>query len=81
MTSLKNNFKKYNLVVLQMAEIYDASQGLVKIGPCSWSPNLDIAFWMSQDDDTILKVMESESNSQSYKRLTSLSFSICLSVK
>ena len=39
-----------------MADIYDSSKGLVKIGPCKWSPNLDIAFWLSQKDDTILKV-------------------------
>lgn len=43
---------------LQMADIYDSSRGLVKIGPCSWSPNLDIGFWLSQEDDTILKVKE-----------------------
>lgn len=42
--------------ILQMADIYDSSQGHVRIGPCKWSPNLDIAFWLSQDDDTILKV-------------------------
>ncbi|XP_062286441.1 protein N-terminal asparagine amidohydrolase [Scomber scombrus] len=41
----------------QMAEIYDSSRGLVKIGPCKWSPNLDIAFWLAQDDDTILKYL------------------------
>lgn len=41
----------------QMADIYDSSRGLVRIGPCKWSPNLDIAFWMSQDDDTILKYL------------------------
>lgn len=45
---------------LQMAEIYDSSRGLVKIGPCKWSPNLDIAFWLAQDDDTILKVKKPE---------------------
>ncbi len=39
-----------------MAEIYDSSRRLVKIGPCHWPPNLDIAFWLSQKDDTILKV-------------------------
>lgn len=44
--------------VLQMANIYDSSQGLIKIGPCKWSPNLDIAFWLSQNDDTILKVRD-----------------------
>ncbi|XP_038550480.1 protein N-terminal asparagine amidohydrolase isoform X1 [Micropterus salmoides] len=41
----------------QMADIYDSSKGLVKIGPCKWSPNLDIAFWLSQSDDTILKYL------------------------
>ncbi|XP_076001444.1 protein N-terminal asparagine amidohydrolase [Genypterus blacodes] len=41
----------------QMAEIYDSSQALVKIGPCTWSPNLDIAFWLSQSDDIILKYL------------------------
>lgn len=40
-----------------MADIYDSSRGVVKIGPCKWSPNLDIAFWLSQDDDTILKYL------------------------
>jgi len=40
-----------------MAEIYDSSRGLVKIGPCKWSPNLDIAFWLAQEDDTILKYL------------------------
>jgi len=39
-----------------MADIYDSSRRLVKIGPCKWSPNLDIAFWLSQSDDIILKV-------------------------
>lgn len=41
----------------EMAEIYDSSQGLVKICPCTWSPNLDIAFWLSQSDATILKYL------------------------
>ncbi|KAM6939924.1 protein N-terminal asparagine amidohydrolase [Xenentodon cancila] len=41
----------------QMADIYDSRCGLVKIGPCKWSPNLDIAFWLSQNDDTILKYL------------------------
>lgn len=43
--------------MLQMADIYDASRGLVKIGPCKWSPNEDVAFWLSQNDNTILKVL------------------------
>lgn len=41
----------------QMVDVYDSSRGLVKIGPCKWSPNLDIAFWLSQNDDTILKYL------------------------
>lgn len=41
----------------QMADIYDSSRGLVKIGPCKWSPNLDIGFWLAQKDDTILKYL------------------------
>lgn len=40
-----------------MVDIYDARRGLVKIGPCKWSPNMDVAFWLSQNDDTILKVL------------------------
>lgn len=40
-----------------MVDIYDSSRGLVKIGPCKWSSNLDVAFWLSQNDDTILKVL------------------------
>ncbi|XP_030638230.1 protein N-terminal asparagine amidohydrolase [Chanos chanos] len=41
----------------QMAAIYDSSKELVKVGPCKWSPNRDIAFWLSADDDTILKYL------------------------
>ncbi|XP_054634459.1 protein N-terminal asparagine amidohydrolase [Dunckerocampus dactyliophorus] len=41
----------------QMVDIYDSSQGLVKIGPCKWSPNMEIAFWLSQDDNIILKYL------------------------
>ncbi|XP_059191349.1 protein N-terminal asparagine amidohydrolase [Centropristis striata] len=41
----------------QMADIYDSSRGLVKIGPCKWSPNLDNAYWLAQNDDTILKYL------------------------
>lgn len=40
-----------------MVDIYDSSRGLVKIGPCRWSSNLDVAFWLSQKDDIILKVL------------------------
>ncbi|XP_041640186.1 protein N-terminal asparagine amidohydrolase [Cheilinus undulatus] len=41
----------------KMADVYDSKRGLVTIGPCKWSPNLDIAFWLSQNDDTILKYL------------------------
>ncbi|XP_035259546.1 protein N-terminal asparagine amidohydrolase isoform X1 [Anguilla anguilla] len=41
----------------QMADIYDSSKQQVKIGPCKWSPNRDIKFWLTQDDDTILKYL------------------------
>ncbi|XP_061685357.1 protein N-terminal asparagine amidohydrolase [Syngnathoides biaculeatus] len=41
----------------QMVNIYDSSQGLVKVGPCKWSPDLGIAFWLSQDDVIILKYL------------------------
>ncbi|CAL8388593.1 unnamed protein product [Arctogadus glacialis] len=41
----------------QMVDLYDSSRGLVRIGPCQWSGDLDIAFWMSQSDDTILKFL------------------------
>ncbi|XP_076585653.1 protein N-terminal asparagine amidohydrolase [Chaetodon auriga] len=41
----------------QMADIYDSSRELIKIGPCKWSPNLGIAFWLTQNDDTILKYL------------------------
>lgn len=39
-----------------MVEVYDSSRELVKIGPCRWTPNNDMAFWLSQDDETILQV-------------------------
>ncbi|XP_012725606.2 protein N-terminal asparagine amidohydrolase [Fundulus heteroclitus] len=41
----------------EMAGIYDSSRGLVEIGPCHWTPDMDIAFWLSQSDDTILKYL------------------------
>lgn len=40
-----------------MTDIYDSKRELVKIGPCKWAPNLDVAVWLSQNDDTILKVL------------------------
>lgn len=41
----------------QMADIYDSSKQQVKIGPCKWSRNRDIKFWLTQDDKTILKYL------------------------
>lgn len=41
----------------QMVDIYDSSKEQVQIGPCKWSPNTDIAFWLSEDDDTILQYL------------------------
>ncbi|XP_041134119.1 protein N-terminal asparagine amidohydrolase-like isoform X2 [Polyodon spathula] len=41
----------------QMANVYDSSREVVTIGPCNWSPNLDIGFWLAQDDETILQYM------------------------
>ncbi|XP_051562354.1 protein N-terminal asparagine amidohydrolase-like isoform X2 [Myxocyprinus asiaticus] len=41
----------------QMVEVYDSSRELVKIGPCRWTPNSDLAFWLSQEDETILQYL------------------------
>ncbi|KAJ8246032.1 hypothetical protein GJAV_G00262920 [Gymnothorax javanicus] len=41
----------------QMANIYDSGKRQIKIGPCQWSPNMDIGFWLTQDDRTILKYL------------------------
>ncbi|KAM3623249.1 uncharacterized protein V6R79_008978 [Siganus canaliculatus] len=41
----------------QMVNIYDSSQALVKIGPCKWSPNPELALWLSQSDSTVLKYL------------------------
>ncbi|PWA16836.1 hypothetical protein CCH79_00012772, partial [Gambusia affinis] len=40
-----------------MTDIYDSRHGLIKVGPCRWSPDLEISFWLSQSDDTILKYL------------------------
>ncbi|KAL0190179.1 hypothetical protein M9458_012877 [Cirrhinus mrigala] len=40
-----------------MVEVYDSSRELVKIVPCRWTPNNDMAFWLSQDDETILQYL------------------------
>ncbi|XP_061085694.1 protein N-terminal asparagine amidohydrolase isoform X1 [Conger conger] len=40
-----------------MVDLYDSSKQQVKIGPCKWSPNKDIKFWLTQDDKTILKYL------------------------
>ncbi|XP_054896802.1 protein N-terminal asparagine amidohydrolase isoform X2 [Poeciliopsis prolifica] len=41
----------------EMTDIYDSRHGLVKVGPCQWNPDLEIAFWLSQSDATILKYL------------------------
>ncbi|KAG9277479.1 protein N-terminal asparagine amidohydrolase [Astyanax mexicanus] len=41
----------------EMAEVYDSSKEQIKIGPCRWTPNRDIAFWLSEDDNTILQFL------------------------
>ncbi|XP_043969587.1 protein N-terminal asparagine amidohydrolase isoform X2 [Gambusia affinis] len=41
----------------EMTDIYDSRHGLIKVGPCQWSPDLEISFWLSQSDDTILKYL------------------------
>ncbi|XP_027873260.1 protein N-terminal asparagine amidohydrolase isoform X1 [Xiphophorus couchianus] len=41
----------------EMTDIYDSRHGLIKVGPCQWSPDLEIAFWLSQSDATILKYL------------------------
>ncbi|XP_072539549.1 protein N-terminal asparagine amidohydrolase isoform X1 [Salminus brasiliensis] len=41
----------------QMAEVYDSSKEQMKIGPCRWAPSRDIAFWLSEDDNTILQYL------------------------
>ncbi|CDQ73604.1 unnamed protein product [Oncorhynchus mykiss] len=52
-----HHFSFTQIQIADMADIYDSNKGVVKIGPCKWSPNLDISFWLSQDDDTILKYL------------------------
>ncbi|XP_038163251.1 protein N-terminal asparagine amidohydrolase [Cyprinodon tularosa] len=39
----------------EMADIYDSSRGLVKIGPCHWTPDRSIESWLTQSDDIVLK--------------------------
>ncbi|XP_051567372.1 protein N-terminal asparagine amidohydrolase-like isoform X1 [Myxocyprinus asiaticus] len=41
----------------QMVEVYVSSRELVKIGPCRWTQSNDMAFWLSQDDETILQYL------------------------
>ncbi|XP_062853008.1 protein N-terminal asparagine amidohydrolase [Trichomycterus rosablanca] len=41
----------------QMAKVYDSTKEQVKIGPCRWGPSSDIAFWLAEDDDTILQYL------------------------
>ncbi|XP_056606152.1 protein N-terminal asparagine amidohydrolase [Triplophysa dalaica] len=48
----------------QMVEAYDSSRELVKIGPCRWTPNNDMSFWLSQDDETILEYLSTSPNAE-----------------
>lgn len=48
--------KKIVIEFYQIAEVYDSSKGQVKIGPCRWPVNTDIAFWLDEDDEIILQV-------------------------
>ncbi|KAI5108811.1 N-terminal asparagine amidase [Silurus meridionalis] len=41
----------------QLAEVYDCSKEQLKIGPCRWSPSNDLAFWLDEDDETILQYL------------------------
>ncbi|XP_057700365.1 protein N-terminal asparagine amidohydrolase [Corythoichthys intestinalis] len=48
----------------QMVDIYDFSRELVQVGPCKWSPNMEIAFWLAQDDAIILKYLSTSPNAE-----------------
>ncbi|KAF4080110.1 hypothetical protein AMELA_G00166710 [Ameiurus melas] len=41
----------------QIANVYDSSKEQLKIGPCRWPPSMDIAFWLDEDDETILQCL------------------------
>lgn len=41
----------------ELAEVYDSSTEQVKIGPCKWPPSTDMAFWLAEDDETILQYL------------------------
>ncbi|XDV36531.1 hypothetical protein PO909_006288 [Leuciscus waleckii] len=48
----------------EMVEVYDSSRELVRIGPCRWTPNEDLGFWLSQDDDTILQFLSTSPSAE-----------------
>lgn len=48
----------------QMVEVYDSSRELVKIDPCRWTPNNDMSFWLSQDDETILQYLSTSPHAE-----------------
>ncbi|XP_076871935.1 protein N-terminal asparagine amidohydrolase [Brachyhypopomus gauderio] len=48
----------------QMAEVYDSSKEQVKVCPCRWAPNRDIAFWLAADDDTILQYLSTSPHAE-----------------
>lgn len=41
----------------QMVEVYDSCRELVKIGPCTWTPDDEFSYWLSEDDKTILQYL------------------------
>ncbi|TRZ01026.1 hypothetical protein DNTS_016670 [Danionella cerebrum] len=41
----------------EMVEVYDSTREVVKIGPCRWTPKDGTAFWLKQDDETILQYL------------------------
>ncbi|XP_060774888.1 protein N-terminal asparagine amidohydrolase [Neoarius graeffei] len=41
----------------QIANVYDSSKEQLKICPCRWPPSTDLAFWLDQDDETILQYL------------------------
>ncbi|XP_053355524.1 protein N-terminal asparagine amidohydrolase-like isoform X5 [Clarias gariepinus] len=41
----------------QIADVYDSSKEQMMIGPCRWTPNTDLAFWLDEDDETILQYL------------------------
>lgn len=49
--------KPFSISFYQIADVYDSSKEQMMIGPCRWTPNTDLAFWLDEDDETILQVI------------------------